>query len=222
MADDELIIVFAKPAVPGAVKTRLLTILTPEQAAEFHLAALSDVVTAARRTTRRVELHVAGGEEARQDLAARYPGLAIDSQITGDLGSRIASALEMTFGRGFSRALVVGSDHPTLPSSHLAMALDLIASVDLVFGPARDGGYYAVGARSSAWPVARAAFQGIPWSTAGVLEAAVERARAAGLSFGLAPEWYDIDRPEDLVLLRRDAAAESAALGFIRNVLGRV
>lgn len=110
MADDELIVVFAKPAVSGAVKTRLLTILTPEQAAEFHLAALSDVVTAARRTSRLVELHVAGGEASRADLAARYPGVAVHSQSTGDLGARLAGALEAAFGRGFSRALIVGSD----------------------------------------------------------------------------------------------------------------
>lgn len=222
MADEELIIVFAKPAVPGAVKTRLLTILTPEQAAEFHLAALSDVVTAARRTTRRVELHVAGGEESRGDLATRYPEVAVRSQSAGDLGARMAGALEGAFGRGFLRALIVGSDHPTLPPSHLAAALDLIANLDLALGPASDGGYYAVGARSSAWPAAQAAFRGIPWSTGEVLEATLRRARAQGLSFGLAPEWYDVDRPEDLDLLRRDAAAGSAALGVLRKALGQV
>jgi rSAM/selenodomain-associated transferase 1 len=220
MSDDELIIVFAKPAVPGAVKTRLLAVMTPEQAAEFHLAALSDVVAAARRTTHRVELHVAGGEDSRVVLAALHPGLAIRWQSAGDLGTRLASALETAFARGFSRALIVGSDHPTLPPSHLTEALDLIAEVDLVFGPARDGGYYAVGARSSAWPAARAAFHGIPWSSGEVLEVTLRQARAEALSFRLAPEWYDVDRPEDLDLLRRDARAGSAALGFIQKTLG--
>jgi rSAM/selenodomain-associated transferase 1 len=222
MAEGELIVVFAKPAVPGAVKTRLLTILTPDQAAEFHLAALSDVVAAARRTARPVELHVAGGAESRHDIRASCPELPILSQSGGDLGARIASALEGSFQRGFQRTLIVGSDHPTLPSSHLTTALDLLASVDLVFGPARDGGYYAVGARSRAWPAARSAFEGIPWSTSGALEATLQQTRAAGLSFALAPDWYDVDRPEDLDLLERDAAAESAALSVLRKALGRV
>lgn len=220
MAAEELIIVFAKPATPGAVKTRLLTILTPEQAAAFHLAALSDVVTAARRTGCPVELHVAGGADACDAYRVDYPGLSVMSQSDDDLGGRIAGAFEEAFGRGFRRALIVGGDHPTLPSAHLTMALELLAGVDLSFGPARDGGYYAVGARSGAWPAARAAFEGIPWSTAEVLEATLRRVRTTGLSYSLAPEWYDVDRPEDLHLLDRDATEESATLRFMRKALG--
>lgn len=154
MAADELIIVFARPATPGAVKTRLLAILTPEQAAAFHLAALSDVVTAARRTGRPVELHVAGGADACDAYRADYPELPVISKSADDLGGRIAGAFEKAFGRGIGRALIVGSDHPTLPPSHLSVALDLLAGADVTFGPARDGGYYAVGARSRAWPAA--------------------------------------------------------------------
>ncbi|MGD8867323.1 MAG: TIGR04282 family arsenosugar biosynthesis glycosyltransferase [Gemmatimonadales bacterium] len=222
MAANELVMVFAKPAMPGAVKTRLLDILTPEQAARFHLAALSDVVTAARRTGRPVELHVAGGADACDAYRTDYPGLSVMPQSDGDLGARIVGALEGAFERGFLRAVIVGSDHPTIPPTHLTMALDLLAGVDLAFGPAHDGGYYAVAARSSAWPAARTVFEAIPWSTAEVLEATLRRVRTAGLSHSLTPGWYDVDRPEDLHLLDRDAAEESAALRFIREALGRV
>jgi rSAM/selenodomain-associated transferase 1 len=220
MADDVLIIVFAKPAVPGAVKTRLLPTLTPEQAAEFHLAALSDVVAAARRTAHCLELHVAGGAEERSEFQARYPELPVLFQSEGELGARLAGALEGAFARRFARVLIVGSDHPTLPSSHLTQALEALDQADLVFGPSRDGGYYAVGARRSNWPAATAVFEGIPWSTGAVLQSSLERARSAGLSFALAPEWYDVDRPEDLRALRRDAPLESASLRFLQKMWG--
>ncbi len=220
MADDELIVVFAKPPVPGEVKTRLLPIFTAEQAAEFHLAALSDVVAAARRTGQRLELHVAGTAEARSEFQALYPGLTVLTQSEGELGARFAGAFQGAFDRGFARALIVGSDHPTLPSRHLTVALELLCDVDLVFGPSRDGGYYAVGARRSCWPAASAVFAGIPWSTGAVLQTSLERTRSAGLSFALAPEWYDVDRPEDLASLGRDAAADSTSLRFLRKMLG--
>ena len=105
---------------------------------------------------------------------------------------------------------------------HLALALDLLAAVDLALGPAHDGGCNAFAAGSSAWPAARAVFEGIFWSTAEVLEATLLRARKAGSSYSLAPGWYDVDGPEDLHLLDRDAAEKSATLRFIREALGRV
>lgn len=221
IGDDDLVIVFAKPAVPGAVKTRLLPFLTPEQAAEFHLAALSDVVDAAGRTAGRLELQVAGDAEARGEFQARYPELPVLSQSEGELGKRLAGAFESAFGRGLARVLIVGSDHPTLPSSYLRMAFDHLARVDLVFGPSRDGGYYAVGVRRSGWPAAAAVFAGIPWSTGAVLQTSLERARSAGLSFALAPQWYDVDRPEDFRALRRDAGPDSAALRFLERLRGK-
>ena len=220
MADDDVIIVFAKPAAPGAVRMRLLPILTPEQAAEFHLAAQSDVVAAARRTAHRLELHVAGDAKARSEFQALYPGLPVLAQSEGELGARLAGAFDGAFDRGFAQVLIVGSDHPTLPPSHLSVALELLSDVDLAFGPSRDGGYYAVSARRSGWPAASAVFAGIPWSTGTVLQTSLEQACSAGLSFGLAPEWYDIDRPEDFSALARDAAGESASLRFLRWMRG--
>lgn len=105
---------------------------------------------------------------------------------------------------------------------HLALAPELLAAVDLALGPAHDGGCNAFAARSSAWPAARTVFEGIPWSTAAVLEATLLRARKAGLSYSLAPEWYDVDGREELHLLDRDAAEKSATLRLIREALDRV
>jgi glycosyltransferase A (GT-A) superfamily protein (DUF2064 family) len=60
-------------------------------------------------------------------------------------------------------------------------------------------------------------FRGIPWSSAGTLRATVQRMRGAGLSVELLETAYDVDRPEDLVRLRRDLAArDPAAADFPR------
>jgi rSAM/selenodomain-associated transferase 1 len=222
MAEEDLIIIFAKPAVPGQVKTRLLPVLSPEEAAEFHLAALSDAVSLAWRAGRgRVELFVAGDERAARDLRRRFPGMAIRVQRGAELGARLSDAFDESFARGAKRALIVGSDHPTLPGERLAEGLAMLESFDIVFGPSRDGGYYAVGVRDESWPGARAAFRDIPWSTPGVLDVSLDRAREVGLAVALLPEWYDVDCPADLELLRRDAHAESASARFLRELEAR-
>lgn len=220
MVEEECILVFAKAAEPGAVKTRLTPHLTPNQAADFHLAALADTVAVARRATRgSVELHVAGGTS--EELVRLHPALTVRSQEGDDLGARLSHAFAGAFERGTRRALIVGSDHPTLAPKLLSGMLETTRTADVVWGPSRDGGYYAVAVRRERWPEAEAVLRDIPWSTERVLEVSLERARAAGLSVALAPEWYDVDSPEDLERLRRDAAPDSECARFLRGLAGR-
>ncbi|NIR42560.1 MAG: glycosyltransferase [Gemmatimonadetes bacterium] len=217
-----LIIVFTKPAMPGEVKTRLVPCFTPEEAAEFHLAATADVVAIAEGVVREtVELHVAGDFDDAAELRALYPDREVRTQEGDGLGERLIAAFDDAFRRGFARTLIVGSDHPTLPPAFLAETLARLDESDAAFGPSRDGGYYAVAARRESWPAARALFVDIPWSTPEVLSATRERARDAGLRIAFAPEWYDVDRPEDLQLVGRDGGPDSAAFRFLRLVWER-
>ncbi len=124
--------------------------------------------------------------------------------------------MEEAFSRGAGRALIVGTDHPTLPADRLERAFRLLSSVDLVLGPSDDGGYYAVGLRRGAWPDAADLFRGVPWSTARVLEVTRARAEALGLSRRELAEWYDVDRPSELERLRRDAEDDSRSLRVLR------
>lgn len=219
MADTPLIIVFTKPAVPGQVKTRLVPPLTPEQAVAFHMAALADTVAVARRVADdNVELHVAGDQKAVEAFRDIYPDLKVREQCGADLGDRLTFAFAAAFARGRKRALIVGSDHPTLPPDYLVRALGLLASVDVVFGRSRDGGYYAVATREDSWPKSGEVFRQIPWSTPAVLEQSLQRARASGLTVAATSEWYDVDCAEDLEWLRRDANQQSASTQFLRTL----
>jgi glycosyltransferase A (GT-A) superfamily protein (DUF2064 family) len=135
--------------------------------------------------------------------------------------ARVAAAFEDAFARGFRRVLIVGSDHPSLPAGYLVEGLRHLQSSDVVFGPSRDGGYYAVGVCGDSWPRAMAVFKEIPWSTPAALETSLKHARAAGLSVALTAEWYDVDRPEDLALLECDSAARSEAVRILRSIRRR-
>jgi glycosyltransferase A (GT-A) superfamily protein (DUF2064 family) len=118
------------------------------------------------------------------------------TQRPGDLGERILGALFRGLDEGRPKVVVIGSDSPGLPASHIG---SLLASrADVCFGPADDGGFYAI---ACARPDARM-FAGVRWSSASTLQDAVRAAKACRLSVAMGPAWFDVDRPEDLERLR--------------------
>lgn len=189
--------IFAKQPVPGKVKTRLLSHLTPAQAAAVYEASMRDVIALATGVAS-VTLHYAGKGAARDYFAREFPTLPIRPQPEGDLGVRMGHALGAEFDEGAGTAMILGTDSPTLPLEYLAQAVRLAERNDVVLGPTEDGGYYLVAVRRSVWPAAAAIFDGISWSTATVFDQSLEAVRSAGLTLATLPAWYDIDHAPEL------------------------
>jgi len=192
--------IVAKAPRSGAVKTRLCPPLRPREAAALARCFLRDKIAQVRGltgVTPVVAFTPAGERPLFQRLA---PGFTLIPQRGPDLGSRLRSLLATLLRRGHRAALAIDTDTPTLPPTLLQRAIDLTASgdVDLVLGPAEDGGYYLIGVRADH----PALFHAIPWSTPSVLETTLARARAAGLRSARLSAWFDVDTPEDLARLR--------------------
>lgn len=202
---DACLLLFTKPAQPGRVKTRLIGSrlggreggLTPEQAAELHEAFLDDLTT--RLATGRLDLTLAWALEEGEALPdSGHPAIR---QTGEDLGERLFEALSGA-ARKHSLVGAVGSDHPEVALEEVERGFSLLrGGVDVVLGPATDGGYYFVGVRAAS--LRRELFTGIEWSTSGVLEATLERCRDLSLSLMLLREHSDVDTPEDLDRLSR-------------------
>lgn len=206
----ELLAIFAKAPEAGRVKTRLVPPLTPEQAATVHSACLRDVVALA--TSISVDLRIFHDESpgSRDYFVAAFPETALSVQSAGDLGCRLADAFQRIFASGgAARAAIIGADSPTLPPKQLSDGFAAMRDHDVALGPTADGGYYLIAIRHEAWPIARALFEDIPWSTDRVLEETLSRAKAAGLQPRLLEPWYDIDRIEDLRLAQKHTPMES-------------
>ena len=93
--------------------------------------------------------------------------------------------------------VLIGSDCPAITSDYLRTALCALSRVDVVLGPAADGGYVLVGMKKAE----REIFAGVDWGTSRVLQQTRERLRAIKRSCFELPVLNDIDRPEDLIHL---------------------
>ncbi len=82
-------------------------------------------------------------------------------QRQGDLGRRMKRPFT-TLPAG--AVVLVGSDIPAMRTHHIARAFALLGTHDLVFGPARDGGFWLVGARRVR-PLPHDLFRNVHWST---------------------------------------------------------
>jgi glycosyltransferase A (GT-A) superfamily protein (DUF2064 family) len=133
------------------------------------------------------------GDGAAADAAAGA-GVLAAPQVAGDLGDRLAACLAGLLDRGAERVAIVGADTPHVPGAAYAAAFSLLDRVDVVLGPATDGGYYLVAAKAAHPEL----FVGVPMGTDAVLEVTLRRAAARRLEVGLLAPLRDLDRLEDL------------------------
>lgn len=200
-----MIVVLARaPSSPG--KTRLTAGLPDDAARLLRTALLRDtleVVASADPDAQRAYRHAVAftPSEAREEIAALAPGAILWPQRGADLGDRMFTALADAFAAGAARAVLIGSDLPTLPASHITDALARLADgADCVFGPAEDGGYYLIGANRRAIDDGRlrAVFAGIAWGCATVLADSLAAAARVGLRTAQVARWSDVDTRADL------------------------
>lgn len=205
VANRPTLMLFARAPIAGEVKTRLAAALGPVGAARLYRAFLEDAA--------RVYAGPGWAPVLYADLDPDAPSLVSlfgepwrrEAQAPGDLGRRLTEAFRAEFARGASCALAVGSDHPALARRSLNELLEALSrGSDASLIPARDGGYCAIALSRRAEPAA--AFDGIPWSSKDTFAETLGQMKKRGLSVAVLDAAYDVDRPEDLDLLREDLA----------------
>jgi rSAM/selenodomain-associated transferase 1 len=153
-----LVIVFARAPRYGAVKTRLAREIGPSAALQFYRHTLFSLVRRLRRDGRFDVALAVTPDAARAGWPA---GIAITGQGRGDLGQRMVQALR---NAGPGPAAVIGSDIPEITATHIRAAFTAMGRAPFALGPARDGGYWLIGARHPL-ALARDALGGVRWST---------------------------------------------------------
>ena len=190
------LLVFTKTPIPGHVKTRLLSVMEAEQAADIHTELLRYTLgTACNSVVGDIELWCTPSSRhpVLLDLEGRF-SLRLRTQSGADLGARMCFAMERALKR-YRHVILIGSDCIDLAPEDINLALEqLAAGSDVVLGPALDGGYYLIGLSG----LHQRLFDGIEWGSDRVLQQTRRRVGQLGLSLYELPERRDLDRPEDL------------------------
>jgi uncharacterized protein len=189
--------VMAKEPVAGLAKTRLAPALGDGEAAAVAAAMLVDTLAVLATVEAQPWLCFAPAG-ARDRMAALAPGFRLLPQVGGDLGDRLAACATALHSSGAARLAIVGADTPHLPADWCRAAFELLDGVDVVLGPALDGGYYLIAIDGAAGPPPAELFTGVPMGSDQVLAETLRRARRLGLRTGLLPPLRDLDRVEDL------------------------
>jgi rSAM/selenodomain-associated transferase 1 len=198
--------VMAKASIPGGTKTRLVPPLTFEEAAAFNTAFLQDISTNILRAAAKNKMrgYMAFGPPDTIGFFKRIlpPGIGLIEAWLPDFGDCLFSAIGHLFALGHEAAVVLNSDSPTLPTSLLIEAAEMLAQPGerAVLGPSTDGGYYLLGLKTAH----RRLFQDIDWSTERVAAQTLQRARELDLPVEVLPHWYDVDELDALKALHAE------------------
>ena len=224
---------FARAPIAGRTKTRLIPALGAEGAAALSRAFLHDTLARVAELDAEVTIWAAS-EDDRAALAEEvtvaikersgatagrhllpFAGVGVPArsgatnviavQPEGDLGARMEAALRAGLERA-GRALVLGTDAPTLPLGHLRAAIAALDRAEVVLGPAADGGFWAIGARA---PLALG--PGVRWSSRHALADTIALVERAGRTLERIAPWYDVDTGADLALIRAHLALRPGA-----------
>lgn len=209
VANDTLI-VFARRPVAGKVKRRIARVVGGRRAAALYarLLARTLAVAAPAGYSRLLLMPSQAGDCAW--FRSRYgrAGWQVKAQVRGDLGRRMAQALESELARGRC-AVLIGSDLADVCTGDLRAARRALAgTADAVLGPAQDGGYWLIGLGR----VVPELFAGMRWSTPSVGAITVQRLTVAGCRLAVLATRHDIDSARDL----RTAALTGRACARVR------
>ncbi|MBI3088170.1 MAG: TIGR04282 family arsenosugar biosynthesis glycosyltransferase [Candidatus Omnitrophica bacterium] len=194
-------LVFVKAPSPGLVKTRLLSVLSAEEAAALYRTLVRDTLEALAAVPNLHRVVAYAADPAFPDLTwlGAYPMVRQEGET---LGARLQHAFAWAFAQGAARVIAVGSDAPALSPDWLREACEALARVDVVLGPTRDGGYQLIGLRR----LSPELFADMPWSTSALCDRTLERAACLGLRARCLAPVEDLDTPDDL---RRYLASRS-------------
>ncbi|MEO3769267.1 DUF2064 domain-containing protein [Micromonospora sp. B9E7] len=190
-----VLLLVAKAPVPGLAKTRLCPPANPTQAARIAAAALLDTLAAVRATPSTIPVLAYTGRfadaEYGAELTAALAGWHLLPQRGDTFAGRLANAHADTAAAFPGRpVLQIGMDTPQIRPALLTTALERLADHEAVFGPALDGGWWALGLRD---PACATVLRDVPMSTDDTGRRTLAALRGHGTQPAILPVQRDVD-----------------------------
>ena len=193
------ILFFVKFPEPGRVKTRLTPPLTPREAADLYRCMVLDHLDTLDALDIPAMVCFTPATSRERFIDWLGEDRTYLPQEGGDLGERMRNAFQEAWGKGYRRAVLIGSDIPHLPVESLREAMNVLDSNGVTIGPTHDGGYYLIGFRRETF--LPEVFEGIRWSSGTEYRETVTCLLEHDLSISTLAELADIDDIYDLKLL---------------------
>lgn len=207
------VLIFTKYPTPGYAKTRLIPAVGAERAADISRQLTERTVSVVRSLLLSSSLasslvsrihYASSSDDVKDENCMREwlgePDAAFSHrefllpQNKGGLGDRLDAAFAVSFRDNACKVVVVGADIPEIGTEVLENAFTKLDHVDVVIGPAQDGGYYLLGMKQ----LYSRLFRSVPWSTERVFDVTMRIAKEEGLSVAKLPTMRDVDVPDDL------------------------
>ena len=186
------LIIIAKYPEKDNVKTRLKGLMPDDKRLELYIRLLKNTVKKLGTITG-VDTFIAFAPDNANEYFSQFR-VGLIPLHKGDLGRRMLDAFTVVFKSGYQKAALVGADIPDLSKSVILDAFEILSDTDLVYGPAKDGGYYLVGMRK----LIKEVFKSVPWSSDQTLKKSIEQAKRFHYSIGFTKTLSDIDTIDDV------------------------
>ena len=212
------LVVIAKAPVAGQAKTRLATTVGDQAAADIAAATLLDTLDAVDATPAQAKVLALTGDldqaSSGAEIRPRLATLRVVEQRGDDFSARLANAIvDAAATAGPHPVLLIASDTPQVTGSLLTECAQALLETDVVFGLARDGGWWVLGVTD---PAMAGCLHTIPTSRSDTGPATLEALRANGLAVTLAAELSDVDTVDDVEIVRAECAQDSRFIHAIK------
>lgn len=196
----DALIIFIKNPVLGKVKTRLAATVGDEKALDVYNQLLKHT----RNTTQPlpIDKHLFYSDfiDEEDKWAPDVYQKHLQTQ-TNDLGKKMYDAFIFLHDNAYEKVVIIGSDCLELDGDVLHKAYLGLEEHDTVIGPAKDGGYYAIGFNferiENDEEVLSSVFLGKDWSHENVAKEAIVSFEQLALKTHILPELNDVDFEED-------------------------
>ncbi len=191
---ENIILCFCKHPLEGLVKSRLAKDIGNVPAAEVYGVLLDETVKTIGNLSYKVFLYCY--PDAHHPSFRRYKtelDLLLEKQHGEDLGIKMYNAIKNHLNAN-TNVILIGTDCLEIDAPYINKAFEQLNSgVDIVLGPATDGGYALIGANK----IDKSIFEDINWSTDQVLKQTEAKIKELNWKYHCLSKVRDLDNLED-------------------------
>lgn len=194
---ENALIIFVKNPRQGKVKTRLAKAVGDDRALEVYNELMEVTAREVSKVTSADCFVFYSHFLPEKDEIWKDEYVIKEVQEGEGLGERMKNAFYHLFEQGYERVAIIGSDLPELTHELIEQAFSELDEVDVVIGPAKDGGYYLLAMKE----LLPQLFEDKSWSTDAVFDDTIEDLINLKKIWHELPILNDIDTEEDLKMM---------------------